>query len=95
LGRLAELKFAMGTSMFLVAFIFALFLSAIMFVLQVSLIYAVLGTVFFILIQYLVGPAIVARSTRLRYLEKGENPWLEKTVKELAEKAGCQCPNSP
>jgi heat shock protein HtpX len=92
LGRLAELKFAMGTSMFLVAFIFALFLSAIMFVLQVSLIYAVLGTVFFILIQYLVGPAIVARSTRLRYLEKGENPWLEKTVKELAEKAGLPMP---
>jgi heat shock protein HtpX len=92
LGRLAELKFAMGTSMFLVAFIFALFLSAIMFVLQVSLIYAVLGTAFFILIQYLVGPAIVARSTRLRYLEKGENPWLEKTVKELAEKAGLPMP---
>jgi hypothetical protein len=71
----------MGTSMFLVAFILAPFPSAIMFALQVSLIYAVLGTVFFMLIQYLVGPAVVARSTRLRYLGKGENPWLEKMVK--------------
>jgi len=41
LGRLAELKFAMGASMFLVAFVFVLFLSAIRFVFQVSLIYAV------------------------------------------------------
>ncbi|MEM4701720.1 MAG: hypothetical protein QXZ51_06210, partial [Candidatus Bathyarchaeia archaeon] len=87
MGRLAELKLAMGTSIFLVAFIFALFLSAIMLIFQFSLIYALIGTALFILIQYLIGPAVVASSTRLRYLEKGENPWLEETVKELAEKS--------
>ena len=82
----------MGTSIFLVAFIFALFLSAIMLIIQLSFIYAIIGTVIFILIEYLIGPAIVKSSTRLRYLEKGENPWLETTVKELADKTGIPMP---
>lgn len=92
MGRLAELKLAMGTSIFLVALIFAMFLSAIMLILNFPLIYAVIGTVLFILLEYLIGPAIVASSTRLRYLEAGENPWLESTVKELAEKSGIPMP---
>ncbi|MGB9854662.1 MAG: M48 family metalloprotease, partial [Candidatus Bathyarchaeales archaeon] len=92
MGRLAELKLAMGTSIFLVAFIFALFLSAIMLIIQLSFIYALIGTIIFILIEYLIGPAIVKNSTRLRYLEKGENPWLETTVKELADKTGIPMP---
>lgn len=82
----------MGTSIFLVALIFAMFLSAIMLILNFPLIYAVIGTVLFILFEYLIGPAIVASSTRLRYLEAGENPWLESTVKELAEKSGIPMP---
>ncbi|MEM1539478.1 MAG: zinc metalloprotease HtpX [Candidatus Bathyarchaeia archaeon] len=92
MGRLAELKLAMATSIYLVALIFALFLSAIMLILRLSLIYALIGTIIFILIQYLIGPAIVKSSTRLRYLETGENPWLESTVKELADKAGLPTP---
>ncbi|MGQ9538090.1 MAG: M48 family metalloprotease [Candidatus Bathycorpusculaceae bacterium] len=92
MGRLAELKLAMGTSIFLVAFIFALFLTAIMFIVQLSLVYALIGTALFILLEYLIGPAIVKSSTRLRYLEKGENPWLEETVKELADKTGIPVP---
>lgn len=92
LGRLAELKLAMGTSIFLVAFIFALFLAAIMFILNFPLIYAVIGTIIFILLEYLIGPAIVRSSTRLRYLKSGENPWLESTVKELADKSGIPMP---
>jgi len=92
LGRLAELKFTMGTSIFLVAFIFALFLAAIMFVLKFPLIYALIGTILFILIQYLIGPAIVRSSTRLRYLKSGENPWFESTVKELADKSRTPMP---
>lgn len=91
-GRLAELKLAMGTSIFLVAFIFAVFLSAIMFILQFPLVYALLGTILFILIEYLIGPAIVVSSTNLRYLKQGENPWLEATVKELADKSGLPMP---
>lgn len=92
MARLAELKFAMGTSIFLVAFIFALFLSAIMFIINLSLIYAIIGTILFILLQYLIGPAIVRASTRLRYLKAGENPWLESTVKEIVDKSGIPMP---
>jgi hypothetical protein len=46
----------------------------------------------FIFFQYLVGPAIVAATARLHYLQPGENPWLENTVKELAQKSGLPMP---
>ena len=92
MARLVELKLTMSISIFLVAFIFALFLAAIMFIFHFPLIFALIGTIFFILIQYLVGPAIVKASTRLRYLKPGENPWLESTVKELADKSRIPMP---
>jgi len=82
----------MGTSVFLVAFISAIFLSAIMFIINFPLIYALIGTLIFILLQYLIGPAIVISSTHLRYLKPAENPWLESTVKELADKSGTPMP---
>ena len=92
MARLAELKLAMGTSIFLVAFIFAVFLSAIMLIFSFPLEWAIVGTIVFILFQYLLGPAVVESSTRLRYLKPGENPWLESTVKELADKSGIPMP---
>ncbi|MCW3993981.1 MAG: M48 family metalloprotease [Candidatus Bathyarchaeota archaeon] len=92
MARLVELKLTMSLSIFLVAFIFAIFLAAIMFILHFPLILALIGTVIFILIQYLVGPAIVKASTRLRYLKPGENPWLESTVKELVDKSRIPMP---
>jgi len=42
-------------------------------------------TIFFVLIQYLIGPSVVGRAMKLRYLKPGENQWLEKTVQELAQ----------
>jgi heat shock protein HtpX len=92
MARLGQLKLAMGTSIFLVGFIFAAFLSAIMFIIQLNLIYSTILTVLFILLQYAIGPAIVRMSTRLQYLEPGENPWLETTVKGLADKSGIPMP---
>ncbi len=92
MGRLVELKITMSMSIFLVAFIFAIFLAATMFILNLPLIFALIGTVIFILIQYLIGPAIVRSSTRLRYLKSGENPWLESTVKELSSKTETPMP---
>ncbi len=82
----------MGTSVFLVALIFALFLSALMLILQLHLIYSIVLTALFILFQYFVGPIIVRASIRLQYLTAGENPWLESTVKELASKSGIPMP---
>ena len=86
MASLSQLKLAMGTSIFFAAFIFALFLSAVMFILNFPIIYALIGTLLFIFFQYLVGPFIVGASTRLHYLKPGENQWLETTVKNLAAK---------
>jgi len=92
MAGLSNLKLAMGSSIFITGFIFALFLSAIFFLLSVPLIFALIGTGLFILFQYLVGPTIVKASTRLQYIKPGENPWLENTVKNLAGKSGIPMP---
>ena len=90
MAKLSDLKFAMGTSIFLASFIFGLFLLGVVFLLQyyvlgfdlVTMLFLALGgTLVFILFEYAVGPSIVAMSTRLQYLKPGENPWLENTVK--------------
>ncbi len=101
MARLSELKFAMGTSIFIASFIFGLFLLGIIFLLQyyvfgfdlvTGLLLVLGGIALFILFQYLVGPAIVAATARLNYLKPEENPWLESTVRELAEKSGVPMP---
>ena len=101
LARLSDLKLAMGTSIFIASFIFGLFLFAVIFLLQIyvfgfDLIIGVLlvlgGVAVFILFQYLVGPAIVSATAHLHYLKPGENPWLESTVKELADKDNIPIP---
>jgi heat shock protein HtpX len=95
-ARLSDLKFAMATSILIAAFIFGVFIFAILYFLQLDLITGFivgLGAVgLFILFQYLVGPAIVSATARLHYLKPGENPWLESTVKELADKSGLPMP---
>ena len=101
MATLSQLKFAMGTSIFVASFIFGLFLLGIIFILQyylfgfdliTGLLLVLGGIALFILFQYLVGPAIVAATSRLHYLTPEENPWLENTVKELAEKSGVPMP---
>jgi len=101
MAGLSQLKFAMGSSIFVVAFVFAVFLSAIMLIINSFVIdfgfidtavIVLFLTIIFILFQYLVGPAIVKLSTRLQYLKPGENPWLESTVKDLADKSQIPMP---
>lgn len=102
MARLAQLKLAMSTSIILIAIVFALFLATIIAVFNaiahigLPLIYELalilMLTGIFILFQYLIGPVIVRISTCLRYLKKGENPWLESTVKELAQKSELPIP---
>lgn len=96
MASLSQLKFAMATSIFLSAFIFGLLVFVIVYFLQLDvftgLLVALGGSALFILFQYAIGPAIVAATTRLQYLKPGENPWLESTVKELADKSGIPMP---
>jgi heat shock protein HtpX len=86
----------MATAIFLSAFIFGLFIFAIVYFLDLDavtgLIVALGGSALFILFQYTIGPSIVALTTRLQYVKPGESPWLEKTVKELADKSGIPMP---
>jgi len=100
MASLYRLKLSMTVAILLVGIIFAVFLAVVMYVvsyfwnvppLGIYLI-AFLGAGFFIFIEYLIGPAIVAAATRLHYLKPGENPWLEETVKKLAEKSGVPTP---
>ena len=46
----------------------------------------------FLGIQFLISPSIVAWSTRLQYLQRGQYPWLENTVNELAGASGVPVP---
>jgi len=92
LARLAQLKLSMTTTMLLVAIIFSAFLAIIMYLFQLPLIYAIIGTIIFILLQYLIGPEVVKWSTGLRHLRPGENPWLEAMVRDLAQKSGIPVP---
>lgn len=92
MATLAQLKLAMSVPVLLVGIIFAAFLAIIMYVLQLHLIWAFVLAGAFILLQYLIGPAIVRASTRLRYLKTGENPWLESTVNELGQKTDTPIP---
>ena len=98
---LARLKFAMGSGIFLTAFIFAAFLALVLFIIQTFVVDLTLSYDFiiilalpllFVLFQYLIGPSIVRLSTHLQYLKSGENPWLESTVKELADKSEVPMP---
>lgn len=86
----------MGISIFLSAFIFSLLIFIIVYFLEldvfVGLALAIGGSGLFILFQYAIGPVIVEWTTHLNYLKPGENPWLENTVKELADKAGLPMP---
>jgi heat shock protein HtpX len=82
----------MTMSILLISIIFTVFLGVIMFILQLPIMWAIIATLFFLLLQYLIGPAIVRGSTHLRYLKPGENPWLESTVKEMTEKSGIPMP---
>jgi len=96
MARLAQLRLSMIVSILLITIIFGAFLGALMWLIRLpllfSLTFTLIAMLIFILIQYLIGPAMVKWSTRLHYLKPGENPWLETTVKELAEKSAIPSP---
>ena len=46
----------------------------------------------FMLIQFAISPYIVRATTHLRYLQPGENAWLEDTVSKLSQQAGVKEP---
>src|SRR3990172_1319214 len=84
---------------FTIIFIFAIFLGLLTIISYAffldpfsSLVFGLLGGLFIMLLQFLIGPAIVTASTGLRYLNPGENMWLESKVGSLASKSGIPMP---
>ncbi len=96
MARLVQLKLSMTVAVLLVTIIFSAFLLGLLFLFDLPLIISlpltVLAVIIYVLLQYLIGPAIVRSSTKLRYLKPGENLWLETTVKDLAEKSAIPTP---
>ena len=97
MASLSQLKWAMATSIFLAAFIFGLLVFAIVYFLQLD-VFAGLACCFrrysdssYCSSMQLVQPLLLLQQS-LHYLKPGENPWLEKTVKELADKSGLPMP---
>jgi heat shock protein HtpX len=92
MATLVQLKARMFVVLLALFIFFTLFFLLIAYLFNVSPIYSFILAGLFILIQFIIGPYMVQISTGLRYLREGENPWLEKTVKELCDKAKMPLP---
>ncbi len=57
-----------------------------------ALILGLIGAFIIMLLQFLIGPVIVRATSRLHYLQPGENHWLEQKVGELAARSGIPMP---
>jgi len=102
MANLSQLKGAMLSTIIITLIVFVGFLVAVSFFislasdLQLSVESTLGGAValalFFMLIQFLIGPSVVAATTGLRYLQPGENAWLERIVNNLAKAASVKPP---
>jgi heat shock protein HtpX len=97
MASLSGLKRGMASTLLLVwLFLFLLIGAIAVFALPNSglsgWIIVVVLTLLFILLQWLIGPAIVAWSTKLKYIPKGQNPYLENMVAELSQKSEIPMP---
>lgn len=92
MGNIAALRLNMALTMVLVFGVLAVLLVALMIILNMPIIWVFLITILFILFQWVISPLIVTHAAHLRYLKKGENAWLEKTITDISEKAGIKPP---
>ena len=102
MGSLTQLKGTMFFTILITLVIFVGFIVVVSFFFSYAtdlqldpasiLIGAFILALFFMLIQFAISPAIVRWSTRLRYLQAGENAWLDGTVSKLAQQAGVKAP---
>lgn len=83
---------------FTIILVFAIFLGLITIISTIvfdpvqGLVFGLVGAIFIILLQYLIGPVIVRAASRLHYLAPGENRWLESKVNQLSTKSGIPMP---
>jgi heat shock protein HtpX len=97
---LSRLKLSMATAAMLLFLVFCFFLAIPLYIVPFLLgigflihpLYIVAFILILFLIQFLTGPWIVKRSTKLRYLQPAENPWLENIVKKLSDRSDISMP---
>ncbi len=102
MGNLAQLKGTMFFTILITLVIFVGFIIVVSFFFSYAtdlqldpgsiLIGAFVLALFFMLIQFAISPSIVRWSTKLCYLQPGENAWLEGMVAKLAQQAGVKAP---
>jgi len=102
MGNLAQLKGTMVLTILITLIIFVAFIAVVSLFFSYAtdlqldpgsiLVGALVLALFFMLTQFVISPSIVRWSTRLRYLQPGENPWLEGAVTKLAQQAGVKMP---
>ncbi len=102
MGNLSQLKGTMFFTILITLVIFVGFIVVVSFFFSYAtdlqldpgsiLIGAFVLALFFMLIQFAISPSIVRWSTKLRYLQPGENAWLEGMVAKLAQQAGVKAP---
>ena len=92
MASLAQLKGRMVIVLLALFIFFTGFFFLIAFIFDINPLLSFILAGAFILLQFLIGPLIVRASTGLRYLQKGENPWLEEMVGDLCKKASLDVP---
>jgi heat shock protein HtpX len=90
--NLWKLRLNMIATMTLVIAVTTGFLALILFFIGVPLLTILPTVLLWNLIQWLIGPYLIDYIYRVRPLNEGELPWLEKNVARLAEKSGFKKP---
>jgi heat shock protein HtpX len=102
MANLSQLKGTMLITILITLIVFVGFVSVVsyFFSLASDLSFSPIGTLagafilafVFMLIEFAISPYVVRATTRLQYLNQGENPWLEGIVAKLSNAAGVKQP---
>ncbi|MCX8183933.1 MAG: M48 family metalloprotease, partial [Crenarchaeota archaeon] len=90
--QLWKLRLNMITTMMIVIAITTGFVALILLMIGVDMLMLLPIIIGLNLFQWLIGPYIIDAAYRVRPLNQGELPWLEESVKMLAEKSGLKNP---
>lgn len=90
--QLWKLRLNMITTMMMVIAITTGFVALILFMIGVDMLMLLPIIIGLNLFQWLIGPYIIDAAYRVRPLNQGELPWLEESVRMLAEKSGFKNP---
>ncbi|MEM4736396.1 MAG: M48 family metalloprotease [Nitrososphaeria archaeon] len=92
MATLIQLKTRMVIVLAALFIFFTIFFFIIAYVFETNPIYSFLLATAFIILQFIIGPILVKISTGLKYLRRGENPWLEEIVEFLCRKGNLAVP---